>query len=95
MGMETLVLAALKEKAPVLHRQLAAAGSLATFARERADAINEAISMQVDLARQEKKLDRLPPMDRARALAAEDALARETVLDQMLEFPPDTNWGCK
>ena len=86
---ENLVLAALKEKAPALHKELAAAGTLQAFVKERADEINEQIVSMVMQDRLRNKWDRLPPMELVAAMKGSESLAKEIVYAEMLEFPPE------
>lgn len=87
---EKMVLAALKEKNPALHQQLADQGKLKAFLTDQADEIsNQIVTLTMELAARQGH-------DRAKSLAegagilkACEASATETVLSEMLDFPQD------
>jgi hypothetical protein len=86
-----LVKTALKDKNPALFKSLMASGELHPFVTERADEINSAIvTLMMELSAKERKTA-ADPMELAQILKGYDAMARETVLDEMLEFPQETN----
>jgi uncharacterized protein YjgD (DUF1641 family) len=88
-NMENLVLTALKEKAPGLHRDLQAGGRLAEFVQERAEEMQAQIVSMTQAQRAKEKWDRLGPMECAAKMKQADALNREIVFSEMLEFPQD------
>lgn len=86
-----LVKAALKDKSPALYKSLAASGELTPFVTERADEINsEIVTLTMELSAKARKTA-ADPMELAQILKGYDAMAREIVLSQMLEFPQETN----
>ena len=89
--METydLVKAALKEKNPALFKELASSGELHQFVTERADEIQDEIAtLTMELSAKARKATS-DPMEIAQLLKWYDAMARETVLAEMLNFPQD------
>lgn len=89
---ETMVLQALKDKAPSLHQQLSEAGTLRKFVTERADEIEEATSDLTMRIASKKGAFREPfpsPMEKVGILNQAQSLARERVFAEMLEFPQD------
>ena len=89
--METygLVKAALKEKNPALFKELSASGELHQFVTERADEIDsETVTLMMELSAKARKATS-DPMEIAQLLKGYDAMARETVLAEMLDFPQD------
>lgn len=84
-----MVLQAMKDRAPALHRQLGQAGTLDQFVATRADEIDQAIVDRVMSDRARRNLDDLPPMELVREMNASRQAATETVLGQMLEFPSE------
>lgn len=87
---EKMVLTALKEKNPALHRQLAETDKLRTFLADQSDQINDQIAtLAVHLASQQgaSKAKSLP--EKAGIHKTADAMATEIVLAEMLEFPLD------
>lgn len=90
MNTEKLVLAALKEKNPALHKELAQAGTLRAFVEERAEEISDAVgTLTMELAPKQgyKQAKSLP--EAAGILKACEATAKEIVFAEMLEFPQD------
>ena len=89
-NMEELVLAALKNKAPELLKDLKEGGELNEFVKDRAEEIN---SLTTSLAHQiaEKqghgKTD--DPLEKTGIMNSAIQAAREIVLAEQLEFPPD------
>jgi hypothetical protein len=90
MTTETLVLTALKEKNPALHRQMQSAGTLNEFAQERAEAIKSEIVTMTQAQRIKEKWDRLGPMECAAKMKMADAINREIVHSEMLSFPQES-----
>ena len=91
MSMETTVRLALKDKNPALFKSLAASGELDQIVTERADEINsEIVTLMMELSAKARKTA-ADPMELAQILKGYDAMAREIVLAQMLEFPQETN----
>ena len=89
MPMIQTVLLAIKDKAPALHKSLAASGKLNAYAQELADQINQAT---VDLTMEDHKRnrwDKLDPMERAAKMNSAKAINREVAMAQVLEFPQD------
>jgi hypothetical protein len=88
--METLVLAAMKEKAPALHQQLADLGRLKAFVADHADQINDQIvTLTMQLAPKQGHNKAKSLQEGAAILKACEATATEIVLAEMLEFPLD------
>lgn len=80
---------ALKYKAPSLHKHLKKQGKLEEYAEAPAEEIGAEVSrLSMEMCRREK-WDSLCPVECARRLAMADALKRELVLAEMLEFPPE------
>ena len=89
MSMETTVRLALKDKNPALFKSLTASGELHTFVMERADEIQDEIAaLTMELSAKARKTA-ADPMELAQILKGYDAMAREIVLAEMLEFPQD------
>lgn len=89
MPMIQTVLLAIKDKAPALHKSLAASGKLNGYAQELADQINsETVSMTMEDHRR-NRWDKLDPMARAAKMNAAKAINREAAMAQVLEFPQD------
>lgn len=89
-GSQSLVLEALKAKAPALHADLAKSGKLAEFLAETADEISSQVVSMTQAQRIKEKWDSLGSMECAARIVQADAMNREIVLAQMLEFPQDT-----
>jgi uncharacterized coiled-coil DUF342 family protein len=88
---EKMVLQALKDKAPSLHRQLSEAGTLRQFVTERADEMNEEIvtlTMEIATPKPEYK-NAKTLIERAGVLKMAEIQAKEIVFAEMLEFPQD------
>ena len=82
-------LLAMKERAPKLYAQLEKAGELQSTARRLVDEANAEIadvSMNLHIKRGGQKL---PLMENAAHLNATRAEVQESVLANLLEFPPD------
>lgn len=88
---EKMVLQALKDKAPSLHRQLSEAGTLRQFVTERADEMTEEIvTLTAEIAhRQPEYKNAKTLIERAGVLKMAESLAKERVFAEMLEFPQD------
>ena len=89
MSMVQTVEAAIKEKAPALHKQLAAKGELREYVRDLSDQIS---SVTVDLTqaqRQREQWDKLGPMECAAKMQMAAGLNREIAMEQVLQFPQD------
>jgi hypothetical protein len=87
---EKIVLAALKEKSPALHRQLADSGKLRDFLTDQAEEIDSQIgTLMMELAAKQgaNKAKSLP--EKAGILKACESMATEIVLAEMLDFPQD------
>ncbi len=89
MQMYNLVLAAIKDKAPELHKQLAAKGELTQYVKDLAEQINSEIVSMTQSQRMRGKWDNLGPVECARRMKTAESLNQETVLAEMLEFPQD------
>lgn len=89
MTTESLVLATLKAKAPALHRRLAASGELGQFVQERAGQFQEQVVSMTQAQRIKEHWDRLGPMECAGKMKMADAINREIVHAEMLDFPQD------
>jgi hypothetical protein len=84
-----LVKSALKDKNPALFKSLMASGELHPFVTERADEIQDEIAtLTMELSSKARKAA-ADPMELAQILKGYDAMAREIVLAEMLEFPQD------
>ena len=89
MNTEKLVLAALKEKSPALHRQLAQSGKLQAFVKERSEEIaDQRATLTMEIANR-NGLQKADPMKAVGIMSQADSLATESVLSAMLEFPQD------
>lgn len=90
-NLEKMVLAALKDKAPSLHKELAASGKLRAFVTERADEINSEITtLTAEIAHKQPEYKNAKTlMERAGVLKMAEFLAMERVFAEMLEFPQD------
>jgi hypothetical protein len=84
-----LVKTAMKEKAPALHAQLTAAGTLNEYAQELADQISDQSVTMTQADRVREKWDDLGPMECAAMMRTARALNREKAIEQALEFPQD------
>ena len=90
MTTETLVMAALKETAPALHRQLTESGELAAFVEERAQAIREQIVEMTMAQRFKEKWDSMGAMECAGKMKMANAINREIVHAELLTFPQES-----
>lgn len=87
---EKMVLAAMKEKAPALHRQLANQGKLQSFLADQADQINDQIStLAVHLSSQRGMNQAKSLVEKAGIINTATLQATEIVLAEMLDFPQD------
>lgn len=87
---ENLVLTALKEKNPSLHKELQASGKLSEFVRDRADQIADAsMTLTMEIARKNGRDKAKTMEEEAGILKMSQALADEKVLAELLEFPQD------
>lgn len=87
---ESMVLAALKDKAPHLHRELTDSGALDEFVKGKAEEISSlTTSLAHRMANQFGYGKTDDPMERARIMNGVLAQAREIVLAEQLEFPQD------
>ena len=80
---------ALKEKAPALHKELAASGKLNSYLDNLTSQIS---SDSVDLTMQQRMSqgwDKLGSLESARRMKTAHAMNREAVLADALEFPQD------
>lgn len=90
MNTVDLVRNALKEQNPSLFNSLQHSGRLNEFLEERTDEIKTAVhNRQLEIAKAQGMAENTPPMERAGILKMADALAREEVFAEMLEFPQD------
>lgn len=92
MQTHSLVKEALKDKAPALHKTLAAQGKLNEYVRDLADQINLAVgerSREIAAKQGYSKLMETDPMKAVGVMNSAKQLAREEVHAQMLEFPQD------
>ncbi len=89
-NMETLVLKAMRDKAPELHRQLTESGQLRAFVTEQAEEINSQIAtLMVELASKQGANEAKTLPEKAAILNTADKMATEIVLHEMLQFPQD------
>ena len=89
MNTENLVREALKEKNPALFKELSATGQLSQFVTETADEIRQQITDGAMAMMFKQGWNSLPPMERVQKMNAAQAMMREIVLAEMLEFPQD------
>lgn len=92
MSMIQTVLLAIKDKAPQLHRQLRANGELNQYAADLAEQIQENVGIEARKIAEHhgySKLLKTEPMKAVGVMNMAGVLAREIVLAQMLEFPPE------
>lgn len=91
----TLVREALKDKSPALFKELQMRGGLNDFLAEKVEEIQDAIhnrEREIAQAQGYNRLLQTNPMEAAGVMKMASALAREEVLDEMLEFqPPETS----
>lgn len=88
-GLQTLVRDALKIKNPPLFRELQMRGGLNEFLAEKVEEIQDAIhnrEREIAQAQGYNRLLRTNPMEAVGVMNMASALAREEVLDEMLEF---------
>ena len=84
-----LVKTALKDKNPALYKSLTESGELNQFVMERVGEIQDEIAtLTMELSSKARKAA-ADPMELAQILKGYDAMAREIVLAEMLEFPQD------
>ena len=87
---EKMVLAALKEKNPTLHRQLVETNKLRPFLADQSEQINDQIvTLSVHLASQQGANKAKSLVEKAGIHKTAEAMATEIVLAEMLEFPLD------
>ena len=87
---EKMVLQALKDKAPDLHKELMESGKLKGFVRERAEEIAAlTTTLAHQMADKQGYAKTEDPMERARIMNGVLPMAREVVLAEQLEFPQD------
>ena len=89
MGMVQTVEAAIKDKAPDLHRQLAAKGTLGAYSRDLAEQIAQSATDLTQAQRLKEKWDKLGPAQSAARMKMAHALNLETAMADLLEFPQD------
>lgn len=90
MKTEQIVLQALKDKAPALHKDLAASGGLRAFVSGRAEEINSlTTSLAHRMANQAGYSKTDNPIERQRIMNGILPQAREIVLAEQLEFQQD------
>ena len=89
-NMEELVLAALKNKAPELLKGLKEDGELNEFVKDRAEEINSlTTSLAHQIAANQGHGKTNDPLEKAGIMNSAIQAAREIVLAEQLEFPPD------
>ena len=87
---ETMVLQALKDKAPDLHKQLQASGDLKAFLKERAEQIaDSSMTLTQEIAKKHCRDKAKTLEEKAGILKMAESMANEKVLAEMLEFPQD------
>ena len=89
MNTHNLVREALKEKNLALFKELSATGQLSQFVTETADEIRQQITGGAMAMMFKQGWNSLPPMERVQKMNAAQAMMREIVLAEMLEFPQD------
>ena len=92
MRTEELVREALRHKAPSIYKQLMENGKLSEFLKERADEIREAVATlgrEIAVKHGYNEAMKTDPMKAVGIHNMADALAREIVYAEMLEFPQD------
>ncbi len=89
MQMYNLVLEALKNKAPALHKSLEASGKLREYVQDLAEQINSQVVSLTQAQRAQQGWDKLGPLECAARMRMADSLNLELVLAQLLEFPQD------
>lgn len=89
MAMIQTVLLAIKDKAPALHKSLAASGKLNEYAQELADQISSEVVSMTQEDRIRNNWDKLGPMVCASKMKVAASLNQEQVLAEMLDFPQD------
>ena len=92
MNSQKMVLQALKEKNPALHRELERSGKLAAYISDLDDEINEQIAtltMQIASKNGLHQTPERPYLEKVGILNMADSMATEVVLSEMLEFPQD------
>lgn len=89
MAMVQTVEAAIKDKAPALHKQLAASGALREYVQDLSSQIS---SVTVDLTQAQRlreKWDDLGAIECAAKMRMAAALNREVAMAEVLQFPQD------
>lgn len=92
MNTEKLVLAALKEKNPALHRQLERSGKLREYVSDLAGEISDqrtTLTMEIASKHGLQAAQKTDPIKAVGIMNMADKLATETVLAEMLDFPQD------
>ncbi len=88
MQLHNLVKETLKAKAPTLHKDLEAKGTLTAFVREAAEEISSLTVTATQAQRQREKWDSLGPMESAARMRAADLMNQEQVLAEWVESLP-------
>lgn len=89
MRMHNLVMTALKERAPALHKSLDQKGEAGKYVEDLASQISDETVRLTQEQRQREGWDKLGPMESAARMRAADAMNLEVALADLLEFPQD------
>lgn len=85
MQLHNLVKDLMKDKAPALHKEMAAKGTLTAFVREAAEEISSNVVTMTQALRAREKWDKLGPMESAKRIRAADLMHQEQALAQWAE----------
>lgn len=92
MQLHNLVMETVKAKAPDLHKELAAKGTLTAFVRDAAEEIADLVTTATQAQRQREKWDSLGPMESASRMRAADLMNQEQALAEWVEgLPAETS----
>lgn len=89
MSLNQTVMLALKDKAPQLHKELAAKGTLNRYVADLADQISEESVRLTQQDRAKGHWDKLGTLECAAKMKMAHALNREVAMHDLLEFPQD------
>ena len=87
-NLEKMVLQALKDKAPAMHKELQVSGEIKAFVKEIAEQIADSVITRTqEIARKQGRDKAKTLEEKAGILKMSEALANEQVLAELLEFP--------
>jgi plasmid replication initiation protein len=88
MQLHNLVKETLKAKAPALHKEMEAKGTLTAFVRDAAEEISGLVTTATQAQRKLGKWDSLGPMESAARMRAADLMNQEQALAEWVESLP-------